>query len=279
MEKSKLPQEIVKKLEYIGLNLEEIPETLKYVETLNFKPNIGIEENKYRQYRFVSPKELEILISPCNRLDDTKTKYSKAKPLVSYLEPKTEEEMRLHAIFLEMLREIKIEDIEKIEEQQQALNKKIPFKIRYAGNYLWQIYYSETDNKYFMIVTTEDKDYSTFFYVLKKQLEKKKAGKIFVPITNINYSKELLTPTELQSLENYIWSLTDNWPSIYEVFDKTDKDSIQIVGQTEVLKKIESEYKVKLSTKIEAEKFFKLVKILFILQSEISTYFKFNTWC
>ena len=277
MEKSKLPREIEKKLEYIGLNLEEIPETLKYVETLNFKPNIGIEENKYRQYRFVSPKELEILISPCNRLEDTKTKYSKARPLVSYLEPKTEEEMKLHAIFLEMLREVRIEDIEKIEEQQQILNKKIPFKVRYGGNYLWQIYYSETDNKYFMIVTLEDKDYSTFFYVLKKQLEKKKAGKIFVPITNINYSKELLTPTELQSLENYIWSITNNWPSIYEVFDKTDKDSIQIVGRTQVLEKIESEYKVKLSTKIEADKFFKLVKILFILQSEISSYYKFNT--
>ena len=30
-----------------------------------------------------------------------------------------------------------------------------------------------------MIVTTEDQDYSTFFYVLKKQIEKKKAFKSF----------------------------------------------------------------------------------------------------
>ena len=92
MEKKKIAQAMSEKLEYICLDLEQIPETLKYVENINFKPNIGIEENKYRQYRFVSPKELEILLSPCNRLEDTKTKYSKAKPLVSYLEPKTEEE-------------------------------------------------------------------------------------------------------------------------------------------------------------------------------------------
>ena len=277
MEKKKVAQELAKKLEYIGLNLEEIPETLKYVENLNFKPNIGIEENEYKQYRFVSPKELEILLSPCNRLEDTKTKYSKAKPLVSYLDPKTEDEMELHETFMKMLKEITIEDIEKIEEQQQILNKKIPFKIRYPGNYLWQIYYSQTDDKYFMIVTTEDKDYSTFFYVLKKQLEKKKAGKIFVPISNIDYSKELLNNTEIKSLENYLWSITNNWPTIYEIYDKTDKISIQIIGQTEVLGKINSEYKVKLSTKIEAEKFFKLVKILFIMKTEIPAYYKFNT--
>ena len=95
MEKKKIAQAMSEKLEYICLDLEQIPETLKYVENINFKPNIGIEENKYRQYRFVSPKELEILLSPCNRLEDTKTKYSKAKPLVSYLEPKTEEEKEL----------------------------------------------------------------------------------------------------------------------------------------------------------------------------------------
>ena len=56
MEKKKIAQAMSEKLEYICLDLEQIPETLKYVENINFKPNIGIEENKYRQYRFVSPK-------------------------------------------------------------------------------------------------------------------------------------------------------------------------------------------------------------------------------
>ncbi len=277
MEKKNKKQEINKKLEYIGLNLEEIPETLKLVEDLEFRPNANIDEKKYKQYRFVSPKEIEILLSPTNRLEDIKEKYAKAEPLASYLDSKSEENEEKHTTFLRMLKEVKIEDIEKIEEEQQLINKKIPFKVRYNGNYLWQIYYSEASDKYFMIVPTEDKDYSTFFYVLKKQIEKKKAGKVFVPICNADYSKELLNKTEIQSLENYLWAFTKDWPSIYEVYDKNEKLSLQIVGETEVYGKIKSQYKVKLSNKIEANKFFKLAKALFILQTELPNYYKFTT--
>ena len=244
---------------------------------MHFKTNVGFDEKKYRQYRFISPKELEILLSPTNRLDDIKDKYLQASPLADYLDSKNEENQEKYETFLRMLDEVKISDIEKIEQEQQQINKKIPFKVRYSGNYLWQIYYSEENDKYFMIVPTEDKDYSTFFYVLKKQIEKKKAGKVFVPISNVDYSRELLNKTEIQSLENYLWLFTKDWPSIYEVYDKTEKVSLQIVGETEVYGKIKSQYKVKLSNKIEATKFFKLVKALFILQSELPTYYKFET--
>lgn len=277
MEKKNKTQEIKKKLEYIGLNLEEIPETLKLVEDLQFRPNAGFDEKKYRQYRFVSPKEIEILLSPTNRLDDAKEKYLKASPLADYLDSKHEENEEKYETFLRMLSEVKIEEIEKIEQEQQMINKKIPFKVRYSGNYLWQIYYSEASDKYFMIVPTEDRDYSTFFYVLKKQIEKKKAGRIFVPISNADYGRDLLNKTEIQSLENYLWLFTKDWPSIYEVYDKNEKVSLQIIGETEVYGKIKSEYKVKLSNKIEATKFFKLVKALFILQSELPNYYKFET--
>lgn len=277
MEKNNKTQEINKKLEYIGLNLEEIPATLKLIEDLEFWPNAGFDEKKYRQYRFVSPKEIQILLSPTNRLDGIKEKYTKASPLAEYLDSKSEENQEKYETFIRMLEEIKIEDIERIEKEQQAINKKIPFKVRYSGNYLWQIYYSETTDKYFMIVPTEDKDYSTFFYVLKKQIEKKKAGKIFVPISNAEYSRDLLNKTEIQSLENYLWLFTKDWPSIYEVYDKSEKISLQIIGETEVYGTIKSEYKVKLSNKIETTKFFKLVKALFILQSELPNYYKFDT--
>lgn len=278
MEKKNKTQEIKNKLEFIGLDLDNIPKTLKLVEDLKFRPNSGFDEKKYRQYRFVSPKEIQILLSPTNRLDDIKEKYSKASPLAEYLEPsEIEENEEKYATFLRMLNEVKIEDIEKIEKEQQAINKKIPFKVRYAGNYLWQVYYDSVTEQYFMIVPTEDKDYSTFFYVLKKQIEKKKAGKIFVPISNADYSRELLNKTEIQSLENYLWLFTKDWPSIYEVYDKTEKASLQIVGETEVYGKIKSEYKVKLSNKIEATKFFKLVKALFIIQSELPNYYEFET--
>ncbi len=279
LEKKNKTQEIKKKLEFIGLDLENIPKTLKLVEDLKFRPNSGFDEKKYRQYRFVSPKEIQILLSPTNRLDDIKEKYSKASPLADYLENDDSDEGKQakYATFLRMLDEIKIEDVEKVEEEQQIINKKIPFKVRYSGNYLWQIYYDSVTEQYFMIVPTEDKDYSTFFYVLKKQIEKKKAGKIFVPISNIDYSRELLNKTEIQSLENYLWLFTKDWPSIYEVYNKTGKLSLQIVGETEIYGKIKSEYKVKLTNKIDANKFFKLVKALFIIKSELPNYYEFET--
>ena len=279
MEKNNKTQEIKKKLEYIGLDLDNIPKTLELVEDLKFRPNSSFDEKKYRQYRFVSPKEIQILLSPTNRLEDVKEKYAKSSPLADYLDPNSKNEDKKHKneIFLKMLEDVKIENIEKIEKEQQLVNKKIPFKVRYSGNYLWQIYYAEASDQYFMIVPTEDKDYSTFFYVLKKQIEKKKAGKIFVPISNTEYSRELLNKTEIQSLENYLWLFTKDWPSIYEVYDKTDKASLQIVGETEVYGNIKSDYKVKLSNKIEANKFFKLVKALFIIQSELSMYYQFET--
>ena len=52
MKKGSKEQEISKKLEYIGLNLEEIPETLKLVEDLQFKPNAGFDEKKVRDRRY-----------------------------------------------------------------------------------------------------------------------------------------------------------------------------------------------------------------------------------
>ena len=58
LEKKNNTQEIKKKLDFIGLDLKEIPKTLKLTEDLKFRPNSGFDEKKYRQYRFVSPKEI-----------------------------------------------------------------------------------------------------------------------------------------------------------------------------------------------------------------------------
>ena len=76
-----------------------------------------------------------------------------------------------------MLSSMNIDKIEEIEEEQKRLNKSISFKVKYPKDYLWQIYYSENTDKYFMIVPTEDLEYSAFFYILKKQLNSKKNSK------------------------------------------------------------------------------------------------------
>ena len=80
----------------------------------------------------------------------------KAVPLYEYLIPEKEESIERHTKFLEMVKNLEADKIEEISEEQKILNKQVPFKIKYPKDYLWQIYYSEYTNKYFMLVTIED---------------------------------------------------------------------------------------------------------------------------
>ena len=268
---------IKEKLEYLGLDLDKIPKNLKQYKPLEFRIPKFYDEKQYRQYRYVPIKDIQILLSPTNRMDEIEEKYKKSSPLADYLDSESEENIVKHTTFLNMLNTFKVEDVERVEEEQVNLNKKIPFKVKYENNYLWQIYYSENTDQYFMLVPTEDSDYSTFFYLLKKQLEKRRTGKIFVPIRNVEYTSEYLRKSEFEDIENYLWLFTKDWPLIYEVFDKNNNLSIQIVGETEVYQKIKSPYRIKLESKEEANDFYKLLKAMFILQTEVPHYFDFKT--
>lgn len=268
---------IKEKLEYIGLDLENIPEELKEYKPLEFRIPKFYEEKQYKQYRYIPVKDIQILLSPTNRLDEISEKYKQAKPLAQYLDGENEENILKYTTFLSMLKQFKIDEVEEIEKEQTSLSKKIPFKVKYENNYLWQIYYSENTNQYFMLVPTEDFDYSTFFFLIKKKLEKKKNEKIFVPIRNVEYSNKYLKKSEFEDIENYLWLFTKDWPLIYEVYDKRNKLSIHIVGETEVYHKIKSPYKIKLNTQEDANQLYKLLKAMFILQTELPHYFHFKT--
>ncbi len=268
---------IEEKLNYLGLDLKEIPKEFKKYKSLEFRIPKFYEEKQYKQYRYVPIKDIQILLSPTHRLDNIEEKYKKAKPIADYLDSESEENIVNHTTFLRMLESFNIEDVEKIGEEQDKLNKKIPFKVKYENNYLWQIYYSENTDQYFMLVPTEDSDYSTFFYLLKKQIEKKRAAKIFVPIRNVDYSTTYLKRTEFEDIENYLWLFTKDWPLIYEVYNKKNGLSIEIVGETEVYQKIKSPYKIKLDSEEKSTQFYKLLKAMFILQTELPHYFFFRT--
>ena len=275
--KTEVDSKLKEKLEYIGLDLDKIPKTLKEYTEINFRTLRGYDEKKYKQYRFVNISDIEILLSPTNRIDSIKEKYEKAMPLCFYLDSKSEENLLNHTEFLNMLNKVSIPQIEEVEEEQKMLAKEIPFKVKFTGNYLWQIYYSEISNKYFMIVPTEDTDYSTFFYLLKKKIENKKNDKIFVPISLVDYEEKLLKREEIKDLENYLWLFTKDYPTIYEVWNKKGEVSLNIIGETEIFDKIKTLYKVNLDDEKEASKFYKLVKALFILQTDLPRYYKFTT--
>ena len=270
-------EEISDKIEYLGLDLENIPKELIKFEPLDFRISRNYDGKQYRQYRFLSVNDIEILLSPTNRLDDLQERYKKARPLSEYFDSKNEENILKYTTFLNMLKNMNIEDVEKVAKEQSKLNKELPFRVKYQGNYLWQIYYSENTDKYFMIVPTEETDFSTFFYLLKKKLEKKKTNKIFVPISNIQYSNNYLKRTQFAEIENYLWIFTKDWPLIYEVYDKKEELSIHIVGETNIYENVKSPYKIKLKSPTDANKFYKLIKALFILHTELPDYFEFST--
>lgn len=265
------------KLEYLGLNLDKIPENLKKFEPLEYRVPKFYDEKKYRQYRFIPVKDIQILLSPTNRLDELSEKYKKARPLYEYLDKDNEENILKYTTFLNMLKNMDVEDLKKVEKEQANLNKNIPFKVKFEGNYLWQIYYSENTDKYFMIVPTEDTNYSTFFYLLKKQIENKKTGKIFVPICSAKYSNKYLKKSEYEDIENYLWLFTKDWASIYEVYDKKGELTLQIIGETNVYEKIKTTYKIVLKTEEQIKEFYKLIKALFILQTELPNFYNFET--
>ena len=275
--KSEFEPEIEEKLNYIGLDLEKIPKNIVDSEPLKFRAMKAYDEKNYIQYRFVSLKDIKILISPTNRLEELSEKYSKARPLEDYIDNSKEDNLLRFTVFLNMIKQMDIDEIEKVEKEQEKLAKKIPFNIKYDGNYLWQIYYSEVSDKYFMLVPMEETNYSAFFYLLKKKIENKKDDKIFVPICNLGYSRNLYTKTEYKDIEDYLWLFTKDWPSIYEVYDKNDNLTINIVGKTAIYGNIKSNYKIVIKDKKEANHFYKLLKALFILQTEIPNYYKFDT--
>lgn len=280
MPKSTKENEIEEKLKYIGLDLEKIPTFFTKNQALKYHPVKTVEENHYKVYRYIPVSKIQILLTPMNRLDSLKEKYAKSMPLDHYLRPETEEDILRHTTFLKMLKSVSIDKIEKMEEEQKKINKQIPFEVKYHENYLWQIYYVEETNSYFMLVPTEDQDYTTIFYLLKKQIEysnTKKDTMIFVPITQEEYSGEYLKLSETADLEKYLWGLTSDWPSIYEVTDKKNKKTIQIIGNTKVYRQIKSMYKVELTSKEEAQRFFQLLKALFILQTTLPHHYTFQT--
>ena len=272
--------EIDTKLGYIGLNLSRIPALLKEHESLNFRPSKSYDDTIYKVYRYVNIKDIEILITPSDRLTDLQEKYKLASPLKDYLDKKTEKNKEKFVNFLQLVDTVNEKRIEEIVKEQEELNERIPYEVKYPNNYIWQIYYSDYARKYFMLATTKEQDNNALFYLIKEKIANARAKKpkyIFVPISHLEYSGLFLTKSEISDIENYLWYFTKEWPNVYEIFDKEGHLFIKIVGITRVYDKIKTVYSISLDTKEEAIEFYKLLKAMFILATGAKEEYKFIT--
>lgn len=271
---------IEEKLKYIGLNLLKIPQCLLNVDKISYKPLKSYDDNNYKIYKYVNVKDIEILITPADRLDDLNEKLKKSLPLALYLNSESEQTIEQYTTFLNMVNNLNLEKLKEIEEEQKILNNYIPYEIKYKNNYMWQIYYSDIEDKYFMLFSSNENNSEALFYLIKKKIQAQKSKKdeiIYVPISHMEYSNKILKKSEIEDLENYLWFFTKEWPNIYEVYNKNNEPIIEIIGKTEVYEKVKSLYKISLTKKQEAQNKFKLIKALFILGSDSEMQYNFKT--
>ena len=210
--------DLQKKLNYLNLDLNQIPDELLDFTPLNFNVSRLNNDKDHKVFRFVPIDKIDILITPCLRTDPLKEKYSKAMPLHKYILPaENEEDIERYTTFLKMLSSVKVSEIETVATTQKELERKEPFKVKYIKDHMWQIYYSEATGRYFMLVCSKEKTFGEFFYLLKSKIEfinnirKKIAPRIYVPINSMNYTELYLNRTEIADLENYLWLFTKDW--------------------------------------------------------------------
>lgn len=271
----KIEENVDDKLEYIGLSLENIPDKLKQQVNLNYKILKEFDNATYKVYKYISVNDIEIFITPTQRLASLKEKYKLASHISQYF--KDEEKKCIELI--EALSNTSLEEIQKIEEEQKILNEKMPWSVKYKDAFKWQIYYSKNDNKYFMLVPLSEKDNAALFYILKEKincLNNNIDKKIYIPICDEEYSDNYLSKGQLADIENYLWFFTKKWPSIYEVSDKENNKTIQIIGKTNIYQGVESSYKIIIENKTEAEDKYKLMKALFIIASDLKFLYNFE---
>ena len=242
--------DLTQKLNYLGLDLQNIPDFLYDFKPLNFNLSRLNNDKDHKVFRFVPINKIDILITPCLRSDSVREKYSKAFPLGSYLaNEETQEGLERYTTFLKMLNDFSIAEVENVSNIQKEMKYTEPFRVRFNKEHLWHIYYSEATDRYFMMVCTKESTFAEFFYLLKKKIEiannpKLSDEKVFIPINYVNYSEKYLNRDELIDIENYLWLFTKNWPIIYEVYNKDNEMSIQIIGETFVYENVKSTYKI-----------------------------------
>ena len=268
------------KIGYIGFELEKVPDFLKEFEPLEYRVPKVYDETTYKVYKYVKVKDIDILITPKDRLDDLAERYKLASPLFTYMKPETNEDIEKYAYFLKMINQTNIADIQNIEKEQKEFEKEIPFDVKFANNFKWQVFYSDFANKYFMLASTNETDNSPMFYLLKRKIAEYKNNleneTIFIPISNEEYTGKILKKSEIEDLINYIWFFTKDWASVYEITDKEGKLSVQVVGEAKIYDKMTSKYRIILQDKKEALVFYKLLKALFILSYDLPNEYKFQ---
>lgn len=276
-------------LEYIGLDLDNPSPVIKDFKGLNFKASDAFSEEKNSIYMNVPISKIDILITNHSNDEKLSVKYKDAISLNSYLirEEELQEGISNFLIFANILKHFDKKIVEQIGKDQEKYIKSAPFDVTYERSSRWNIYYSALDDRYFMLVCSDENEFSEFIYLLKEKiaLEKENRNKknkkekyIYAPIYMYANNYSYLSTEMISELENKLWYFTDNWPITYEMYDSKGSFKMAIVGKTKIYNDLLSLYKVEISNKEEAEKYFKYVKALFEIDQGTKGYISFKPY-
>ena len=69
---------IIEKFKYIGLDLDNVPDNIKEFQPLDYRPSKYNDEHVYKIYKYININDIQILLTPTNRLSSITEKYRKS---------------------------------------------------------------------------------------------------------------------------------------------------------------------------------------------------------
>ncbi len=272
-------------LEFTIYNDEETLENIYYKlksiygDTRHIIKQEAILENNIKKvYRYVPISKIDIMVTNHSRNDKIRDKFKDALPIIEYIyfkEFKDFDKIRLEYL----LKDYDNEKYDEIEKLQKELFEKEPFKITYEEDVFYEIYYLKEENRYVLMICTEDIVFKQIQYILQKKVEyylSKNEQYIYTGISNLEYSENFLYKEEIQELEDILWYFTKSWPITYELYNNEGEYSLEIVGNIEIYNGLTSIYRIKLKNKEKAAEYLKLAKALMTLEKDTNKYLKFT---
>ena len=163
-------EDIKEKLSVIGLDLDNLPQFLDENKPIIFNPSRLNNDKDLKVYKYISIKDIEIYCTTSYRDDSIKEKYSHSLPFGEFIKLSTEDPEKTVEL-LRVFQKISDINIKRIDIEQAKMAEKIPFLVHYNRNQLWQIYYSQETDRYFMLASLKEDTFDYLFYILKKRIE------------------------------------------------------------------------------------------------------------
>lgn len=257
-------------LDYVELNTAKAFPRKLYSKNVEYQVAKSFDNSKiYKIYKKIDPSKVEILISNTDRTSDIKTRYNLSVPIQEYYKENKDE-------FIALAEKTSKSKIEELENEQKEFEKHIPYFIRYENNYIWQIYYSDIEDKYFMLFPANEGETESLFFMIKQKLTGEFKN-IYVPICQVEYNPLVFKDKKkISDIENYMWIYTKSWPTTYEYTDEKGNVKLYIIGETILQENFKSKYRVEINDEKELNRYYTLLKALFIITTETKYTYRFD---